>query len=180
MKETVAPGAEALRTERLILRRFRMSDVDAYYELFNQPTVEATLVPGPTSKAEAGRHIAMIEGHWPLRGYSFFAVIEKSTRQLVGRVGPWYPEGWPDLEIGWTIHPRRWRRGYAAEAALASGRWLLEQLPERQHLIHAIEPSNIGSQSVAKKLGSQNTRKRIVHPVAGPLEIWQTPRAAFF
>lgn len=178
--ETIPPGGEVLRTERLILRRFDFSDVDAYFELFNQPAVEATLVPGPNSKEEAGRHIALIEGHWPLRGFSFFAVIERSTRLLVGRAGPWKPYGMPGIEIGWTMHPRRWRRGYAAEAAMASARWTLDRFPEETRVIHTIASTNIASQAVARKIGGQNSGEKMIHPLAGPLEIWETPRARLF
>ncbi|GGY45885.1 GNAT family N-acetyltransferase [Parvularcula lutaonensis] len=176
--EQVAPGAEVLRTERLILRRFRLSDTQAYFEMMNQPAVEATLIPGPASLAQAGRDIAMVEGHWPLRGFSFMAVEEKTTGLLVGRVGPWYPVGWPALEVGWTIHPRRWRRGYAAEAASAACRWIFEQKPDLDRVIHVIDPTNKGSQAVAEKIGGTNTGEPFVHPVAGKLDIWATPRSA--
>lgn len=70
-----------------------------------QPSVEATLSRGPASVEEAGRVIASVEGYWGWRGFSLMAVIERATGLLVGRVGPWMPHGWPDIEIGWTIHP---------------------------------------------------------------------------
>ena len=177
--ETIAPGGEVLRTERLILRRFTFDDVDAYHELFNQPAVEATLIPGPASKDEAGRHIAMIEGHWPLSGFSFFAVIERSTKLLVGRAGPWKPYGMPGIEIGWTMHPRRWRRGYAFEAAVASARWTLERFPDEHRVIHTIAPTNVASQAVARKIGGRKSGEQVSHPLAGPLDIWETPRERF-
>lgn len=176
--EQVAPGAEILRTERLILRRFRMSDLEAYFEMMNQPAVEATLIPGPGSIAQAGRDIAMVEGHWALMGFSFMAVEEKTTGLLVGRVGPWQPVGWPALEVGWTIHPRRWRRGYAAEAARGACRWIFAQKPDLGQVIHVIDPKNTGSQHVAKKIGGSNTGAPFVHPIAGRLDIWATPRSA--
>lgn len=173
-----APGAEVLQTERLVLRRWRLGDACAYREMMTQPAVEATLVPGPSSLEQAGRDIAMLEGHWDLVGFSFMAVIEKSTRRLVGRVGPWMPLGWPGLEVGWTIHPARWRRGYAAEAARGAGRWILERRPELDRLIHVIAPSNTASQGVAGKMGARNTGRVFTHPIAGPLDIWETHRGA--
>jgi RimJ/RimL family protein N-acetyltransferase len=175
----IAPGADVLQTERLTLRRFIMADIPAYFEMMNQPAVERTLVPGPASPEQAGREIAMIEGHWPLVGFSFMAVTERSTGLLVGRVGPWQPAGWPALEIGWTIHPRRWRRGYAVEAAKAAGAWILKRKPDLDQLIHVIAPNNVGSQAVARKLGGQNTGAVFRHPIAGALDIWTTPRSAF-
>lgn len=176
-----APGAEILRTERLILRRFRLEDTPAYFEMFNQPQVEATLVPGPQTLDLAGRAIAMIEGHWDLRGFSFMAVVEKSTGLLVGRVGPWFPYGAPGLEVGWTIHPRRMRRGYAVEAARAAGKWIFEQQPNLDEVIHLITATNTGSQAVATKLGGAPTGRTTTHPlVKGKIDIWATPRAALF
>lgn len=173
-----APGAELLRTERLILRRFTLEDTPAYFEMMNQPRVEATLVPGPRNLGEAGRQIAMIEGHWDLVGMSFLAVVERSTKLLVGRVGPWMPYGQPSPEIGWTIHPRRHRRGYALEAARASAHWLFNERPELDKIIHLILDSNHGSIAVASKLGGHRTEETIHHAVIGPIPIWETPKSA--
>ncbi|MEE4211123.1 MAG: GNAT family N-acetyltransferase [Parvularcula sp.] len=178
MTDLVAPGAEALRTERLILRRFRLADVPAYQEMMSQPSVERTLIPGPSNLDEAGRQIAMIEGFWALRGFSFFAVEEKTTGLLVGRVGPWEPVGWPGFEIGWTIHPRRQGRGYAAEAAFASALWAFAHFPEQPSLIHVIAASNTASQRVAAKIGAARNGETFTHPLVGPLEVWETKRDA--
>ncbi|MCQ8183908.1 GNAT family N-acetyltransferase [Parvularcula sp. BGMRC 0090] len=162
----------------MILRRFRLSDTPAYHEMMNQPAVERTLIPGPATLADSARHIAMIEGHWDLVGHSFMAVVEKSTGLLIGRVGPWQPYGWPGLEIGWTIHPRRGRRGYAVEAALAACRWTFERYPGLRQVVHTIAPTNAASQRVAKKLGSEKTTETFNLPPIGHIDIWATARSA--
>jgi RimJ/RimL family protein N-acetyltransferase len=118
----------------------------------------------------------MVEGHWDLVGYSFLAVVERSTGLLVGRVGPWQPYGWPGLEVGWTIHPRRGRRGYAVEAAIAACAWTFAREPQLRRLIHVIAPGNKGSEAVARKIGGEDTGEAFTHPVAGTLNIWATPR----
>ncbi len=64
--------------------------------------VAAYLMPGarpfvdqhPDEEA-AWWSIATIIGHWHLRGYGHFAVIEKETGLNCGLVGPWFPKGWP-------------------------------------------------------------------------------------
>ena len=157
-----------------------MDDVPAYLEMMNQPSVETTLSPGPSSLAEAARNLAMYDGHWGLTGTGLCAVIEKTTGLLVGRVGPWFPYGWPAPEVGWTIHPRRQRRGYAAEAARACAQWLLEARDDLERVIHLIEPSNKGSQAVAQAIGGSNTGETFIHPAGIALEIWATPRRALF
>lgn len=154
-----------------------MDDVPAYFEMMNQPSVEASLMPGPATHSDAARQIAMYDGHWGLVGMAFCAVVEKTTNQLVGRVGPWFPHGWPAPEVGWTIHPRRQRKGYAVEAARACSQWLLKARPELDRVIHVIEPSNIGSQSVATALGGYNTKEPF-RRAGYKLDIWATPRSA--
>ena len=110
---------EMLETERLVLRMFRESDTDAYAEMVADPEVMRFLGK-PMSRAEAWRNMAMVLGHWHLRGYGFWAVEEKGSGEMVGRVGCWRPEGWPGLEVGWALRRRFWGRGYATEAATAA------------------------------------------------------------
>src|SRR5437870_13492027 len=75
----------------------------------------------PTDAAETWRPICLFIGHWYLRGYTLWAVEAKATGEFVGRVGPWRPEGWPDLEIGWAVDRSRWGRGYATGASRTAG-----------------------------------------------------------
>jgi RimJ/RimL family protein N-acetyltransferase len=111
----------AIETPRLLLRMLRGSDLDAYAEMCADPEVMRYLGDGqPLSRSEAWRHLAMVLGHWRLRGYGFWAVEERSSGELVGRVGCWRPEGWPGFEVGWTLRRAYWGRGYATEAARAS------------------------------------------------------------
>jgi RimJ/RimL family protein N-acetyltransferase len=42
-------------------------------------------------------------GHWQIRGYGRWMVEDKATGETLGNVGLWYPEGWPEPEIGWTL-----------------------------------------------------------------------------
>ena len=95
----------------------------------------------------------MAIGHWQIRGYGFFSLESKATGEWVGRVGPWYPEGWPAPEVGWTIAPRHLRRGYATEAALASLDYAFKVLGWEE-VIHCILPGNEASIAVAEKIGS--------------------------
>ena len=55
--------------------------------------------------------MALAIGHWAIRGYGFFSVEHRATGAWVGRVGPWYPEGWPAPEVGWTLSPDHRGRG---------------------------------------------------------------------
>jgi len=91
-------------------------------------------------------------GHWGLRGFGLWAVEERSTGELVGRVGCWRPEGWPGLEIGWTLRRASWGRGYATEAARSALDVALEEL-KQSHVISMIHSENAASIRVARRLG---------------------------
>jgi len=142
-----------LETERLYLRPFCQTDLDLYAELCADPEVMRYIGAGiPVPRSEAWRGMATILGHWELRGYGLWAVEEKSTRSLIGRVGCWYPEGWPDFEIGWMLRRSVWGKGFALEAARASVRYAFKVL-NRPHIISLIAPENQRSIAVAKRLG---------------------------
>lgn len=146
---------ETLETERLVLRMFRESDTDAYAEMVADPEVMRFLGGGqPVPRAEAWRNMAMILGHWRLRGYGMWAVEEKEGGEMVGRVGCWRPEGWPGLEVGWTLRRRFWGRGYATEAARASLAYAFDVLGQTR-VISLIAPANVNSVRVAERLGQR-------------------------
>ncbi len=107
-----------LETGQLILRPFTLEDFDAFAAMYADPGVTEFVTEDgrPLSRFAAWRAFAGIVGHWTLRGFGLFAVVERTTGTFVGRIGPWDPEGWPDFEIGWTLRSEYWGRGYATEA----------------------------------------------------------------
>lgn len=94
-------------------------------------------------------------GAWYVQGFAMFSVIDKTTGEWIGRVGPWFPEGWPGPEVGWGIVSDRCGRGYATEAAAAAIDWAFATLDWRE-VVHVIDVENAASQAVARKLGSRN------------------------
>ena len=143
-----------LETERLTLREFRESDTDAYAEMLADPEVMRFLGGKPMSRAEAWRNMASVIGHGQLRGYSLWAVEERASGEMIGRVGCWRPEGWPGLEVGWTLRRRFWHRGYATEAARASAEYAFRELGQAR-VISLIAPENVNSIRVAERLGEK-------------------------
>jgi RimJ/RimL family protein N-acetyltransferase len=143
----------ALRTERLLLRGWRESDLDAWAAIAADVEVMRWVgEPAGMSREDAWRHIAYLVGHWELRGFGLWAVEERDGGELVGRIGLYRPEGWPGLELGWTVTRSRWGRGYATEAGRAAVDWAREELGA-DHLISLIADDNPRSQRVAEKLG---------------------------
>lgn len=141
-----------LETERLILRQWRESDFEPYAEICADPAVMRYLGGKPFTRLEAWRHMAFIVGHWQLRGYGHWAVEERSSGKMIGRLGFLNPEGWPAFEIGWTLARDSWGKGYATEGARRALRFAFTEMG-RDHVISLIHPENKSSIRVAERLG---------------------------
>jgi len=166
-----------LETERLLMRDFRAEDLDAYAAILADPLVMKFLAPEPMTREDAWRSLAVQIGHWTLRGYGRWAVIRKSDGAFMGPVGMINPEGWPALEIGWTLGSQYWGQGYATEAAAAAMRYAFLTQPG-DALVSCIDPDNTPSQQVAARLG-ETKGHRIVKNMQGrdwPLDIWSISR----
>ena len=142
-----------LRTERLVLRGWRAEDFEPFVGFWMDPVAVANAGGAIASRGEAWRKMASYIGHWQLRGYGFFVLQRHDDPAPLGYCGLWYPEDWPEPEIGWAVLPAYQRRGYAKEAARAvigyAGAlgWTT--------LISLINPKNAASRGLAEKLGAR-------------------------
>jgi len=149
---------EVIETERLILRLFQEGDWPDLHTLYSDPecvkyTLERTLTEG-----ESWRTMAGMIGHWHLRGYGPYAVQEKSSGRVLGPVGLWYPNDWPEPEIKWAISRPFWGKGFASEAARAVKEAAVKALPDTP-LISLIFSENEASIKLAKALGASFERE---------------------
>ena len=143
-----------LETERLILRKIDPErDFEGWAKAMADENTVRYLGFEPMNWALAWRSMAAVIGHWAIRGYGFFSVEHKETGAWIGRVGPWFPEGWPAPEIGWLISPDHLQQGYASEAAAASLDFAFNTLGWSS-TIHVILEGNEPSIALARKLGS--------------------------
>jgi RimJ/RimL family protein N-acetyltransferase len=167
-----------LETPRLVLRGFRSEDFEQFAGFMADADVMRYLGGQPMSRSEAWRSLATTLGHWQLRGYGTWAVERRSDGAFIGRVGMINPEGWPGLEIGWTLGKAYWGNGYATEAAACAMRYAFLTQPVDK-LISCIDPDNAPSQAVARRLGeTKGVRTELV--VGGrsfPIEIWEISRS---
>jgi RimJ/RimL family protein N-acetyltransferase len=141
-----------LETERLVLRLWREDDFEAYAELCADADVMRFLGGRPFDRTEAWRHLAMMIGHWQLRGYGLWAVEEKASGRLAGRIGFLNPAGWPGFELGWTLKREFWSKGYATEGARRALEYAFNEL-DKPHVISLIHADNHASIRVAERLG---------------------------
>lgn len=166
-----------LETERLILRGLCHADFEVFAGFMADPDVTRYLTGEPMSRSDAWRALASSLGHWELRGYGTWAVERRSDGAFIGRAGMLNPEGWPGLEVGWTLGKAYWGNGYATEAARAALDYaFLTQPVER--VISVIHPDNSPSQAVARRLGETcgERRELIISGREYAADIWSIRR----
>jgi RimJ/RimL family protein N-acetyltransferase len=169
-------GGPVVETPRLTLRRWCGADVAPNSAMLADPgTARFITADGkPVTEALVGwRNAAIMAGHWVLHGVGMFVVEEKSSRKFVGRVGPWFPPGWPGFEVGWGIAREFRGNGYAVEAARAAIDWSFATF-ELEQIIHCIDCENTASQAVAGRLGAEKGQQFDLFGHAA--DVWVTHR----
>lgn len=160
-----------LETERLILRPHKLEDVEVEAAFF--ATDRAQFVGGPKPPEDVFRAVAGILGHWQLRGYGFFAIEIKETGEYAGRAGPWFPAGWPEPEIGWTVMGEFEGKGIAYEAAFKAREYAYKSLGWST-AISLINPKNTRSAKLAERLGA-TLESDWQHPTYGHTIFYRHP-----
>src|SRR5688500_14483707 len=93
-KPTYEGRLAMLQTDRLHMRLWTADDFEQFAAMFQEREVMQFLSEDGAllSRFAAWQNFAAQVGHWHLRGFGLFAVVEKSSSEFVGRVGPWFPE----------------------------------------------------------------------------------------
>ena len=168
-----------IETERLLLRQWQSCDIAANTAMLADPgTARFIAIDGKpvTSELNGWRNAAVMAGHWALHGAGMFVVEEKGSGQFAGRVGPWFPPGWPGFEVGWGIAKQFRGKGYALEAAKAAIDWAFASF-EIDQITHCIDLENAASQSVARRLGARKDRE--IDLFGHLADVWVTEREAW-
>jgi RimJ/RimL family protein N-acetyltransferase len=143
-----------IETPRLLLRRWRPEDVDALAGIYADPAIVGRL--GPLTREDAQATIARYEHHWDTLGFGRFAVEDRATGRLVGRVGVMRQPDWTETpeqdEVGWVVAADRWGEGLATEAAAGS----IHDAFDRVGLARVVSftlAENLASRRVMEKCG---------------------------
>lgn len=171
MPRTEIPIVE---TERLLLRPFTVDDVPRWADIITDEET-GRYIGGPYARDDAFRSIATYLGHWDLRGYGQWAVCLRSGGRMLGRCGLWNPDGWPELEVGWTIDRSLWGNGYATEAGRAAMEWGFSELGLTR-LASVIARENERSRRVAERLGMTVSYEKPLSPHGDPVVVYAVER----
>ncbi|MEX2519467.1 MAG: GNAT family N-acetyltransferase [Paracoccaceae bacterium] len=142
-----------IETERLVLRPPEGRDWEPWAEFMASD--RAAFVGGPQDRSAAWRAFGHIIGHGAMRGFTLFMVTRKGDDTALGSVGPWFPEGWPEREIGWTLWSGALEGGgFAFEAASAARAWIWSDLGWGGAVSY-IAKENARSIALAQRLGAE-------------------------
>ncbi|MFI6823456.1 GNAT family N-acetyltransferase [Micromonospora sp. NPDC050187] len=110
-----------IRTERLLLRQYRLNDVDALLAYYGDPLVARYVPWEPWSREHAAEQVAKrIHGLGVTGMDSVLALVVEHKGEVVGDVVLWpADETLSRGEMGWIFHPSVSGRGFAAEAVRA-------------------------------------------------------------
>ena len=171
------PEGVVLETERLVLRRLSMADLDALARLYADPEVRRWFPDGVRTYEQTREELAwIIDVYYVRYGYGLWAMILKETGAFIGRCGllPWEIEGRTEVEVAYLLDPRYWGRGLATEAARAIVDHAFATLPV-DRLICLVDPGNEASRRVATRIGMTLLRDDYVDD-EGPAHLYALPR----
>ncbi len=129
-----------------------MRDFEAYAANLTDP-VATKFMAGTCDRRAAWRSFASQTGSWFLNGAGWWAVEEREGGAVVGTVGAFFRETDATLvELGWSLYPAHWGRGFATEAAAAALQYALDIHGARRVVAHIVA-ENVASIAVSKHLG---------------------------
>ena len=151
-----------IETERLILRPFANSDVDALHALWMLPDVRRYLWDDEVIDRDTAESLVTASGaSFCEKGYGLCCVSARDDGARIGFCGLRdYDEGdgvqRPELLYG--LDPAHWRHGYALEASVAVLRFGFEECG-LDPIYGGIDPPNGRSRRVLERIGMRGWRR---------------------
>jgi RimJ/RimL family protein N-acetyltransferase len=143
-----------IRTERLLLRRWRDADRAPFAAMNADPAVREHY-QGLASREVSDAYVDRVMAHWTEHGWGPWAVEIPGAVPFIGYVGLWpaefLPAG-PAIEVGWRLAHQHWGQGYATEAALEALRFGFEDLG-LDEIVSFTVPQNVRSVRVMERIG---------------------------
>jgi 3-dehydroquinate dehydratase/shikimate dehydrogenase len=142
-----------IRTERLLLRRWRDEDRAPFAAMNAHPEVVEHLL-GPMTRERSDEFVDRIEAHWDEHGWGLWAVEVVGASPFAGYVGLWPAEYVAPgmVEVGWRLARDAWGHGYATEAAREALRFGFTEVG-LDEIVSFTVPQNVRSRAVMERIG---------------------------
>jgi ribosomal-protein-alanine N-acetyltransferase len=145
-----------IETPRLLIRLYTLDDEDVagLHRILADERVMQYIGGEPSTSIEQTRQRVQkrIDMQHDM-GYSFWAVVEKATGDIVGDCGLFPIElDRKDIALGFYIRRDRWGQGFATEAARACLEFGFKEIKPTR-IVALVHPENMVSLRVLQKLG---------------------------
>jgi RimJ/RimL family protein N-acetyltransferase len=160
-----------MRTERLLMRRWRPSDREPFAALNADPQVMAHF-PATLDRAASDVFIERVEAGFEAHGFGLWALERIDTGEFIGFTGltvaRFEAPFTPAVEVGWRLCRQAWGHGFATEAgrqALTAGfgEFGLEEI------VSLTATANAASRAVMHRLEmSRDPAEDFEHPALPP------------
>jgi RimJ/RimL family protein N-acetyltransferase len=166
-------GTPVLTTDRLTLRAPAPQDWPGFSAFLSTPRSDFVR-DGELDEGRKWRAFGHVIGHWVMRGFGMFIFTARGSDDALGMAGPWFPAGWPEREIGWSV----WRaeaegKGLANEAAAAARDFAFRTLGW-DTAVSYIVPENTRSIALAERLGATRD-DNAAYPGDKPCHVYRHP-----
>lgn len=143
-----------IETERLLVRKFVLDDVEDAYKMNLDPDVSRYTADGGVQDKESifKRIHDNVLGDYKKYGYGRWAVIFKPTNVFIGFSGPKYLEELKEIDLGFRFVRSYWGQGIATESGHAVLDYGFKVLGFKRFIARALK-ENKASIRVIKKLG---------------------------
>lgn len=142
--------ADEVRTQRLLMRRFRMADVEPMHRMLSDPEATRYWSTPPHETLDQSVDWVRSEVEAPAELSDDFIVLRDG--EMIGKLGCWRLP-----EVGFLFDPAVWGQGYAVEALTA--------FIERRRglgpgeLTADVDPRNVASQRLLTRCGFVETHR---------------------
>jgi RimJ/RimL family protein N-acetyltransferase len=146
-----------LRTDRLLLRRWRDADLAPFAALNASPEVMEHF-PATLRREESDAVVQRFEREFDEQGWGLWALEARESGAFLGFTGLklWDASSQlpfaPAIEVGWRLARHAWGHGYATEAAWAAVGYGFTTL-ELEEIVSMTAVTNERSQRVMQRLG---------------------------
>lgn len=175
--------ADTLESERLMVRRFTLDDLELLARLLADPEVTLHL-GGPKDRAgaEATLRTRALDYYDQHPGLGMWATVERASGRAVGFHVLNHIHGEQDIQVGYALFRDAWGQGYATEMSVRLMRYGFDGLALPQ-ICAITNLENTASQRVLLKAGLVRRGERtFTHPALageGPMAWFEADRATW-
>ena len=140
-----------LRTERLVLRPYRLEDIEDILEYATSPNWARFIpVPQPYTREDAIRYVQEFIEMRPADGIGFAVTLQS---KVIGGVRVRFFLENHRAELGYGISPHHWRNGFAFEAVRTVMHDCFESIVTLNKISANVDSRNLPSRELLIKIG---------------------------